>query len=715
MKKHPLHIAFLWHMHQPYYRDPKTGKYILPWVRLHGIKGYTDMLAAVEQFGGEGITFNFVPCLLEQLTDIASENEMDLYFDLSQKTANTLDQAEKKIILKHFFSANYANMVQPYIRYRELLRKKGKGVTDKQLDQVCREYTTQDFLDLQVWFNLTWFGWAAEAKYDLIPGLKKKGRNYTESEKNDLLRLQLDTLKEIIPAYRSAWQEGAIEIATSPYYHPILPLVIDNRIASISQPNDPMPASGYNRESDAALQLSRGREYVASLFSMEPVGLWPSEGSVSPAACELAGKAGFEWMASDESVLMATLQRSDRENMLYRNYRTEDNGPTIVFRDKILSDAIGFRYSSNTAKAAVNDLIAHLSKIAESPDKNEERIVPIILDGENAWEYFPDGGYNFFKELYSRLRKDKRFQLTTIGNYISEHPAKETLPSIFPASWINGSFRIWIGDPFKNRAWDLMADTVNAFEEQDKSQTDSDSLRKAHEWLLRAEGSDWFWWYGQPNSSDFDHEFDYLFRANLVEVYKELGIDPPEDLSHPITEETKIEKDIALFPISPLIDGKETHYYEWVGARVINAGDSSGSMNFTSSLMERLLYGISSDCFYLRLDFTDKAPDLVMPEIYVIFTGLHQAILSIRNLKLNEDIILSWQAEKPPSEECLAAFNKVLEIGIPFTNLIPEGEKVVEFAISLKQKNLEVERWPREGFYICPCPTQEYLNSNWVV
>jgi len=708
-----LNICFLWHMHQPYYRDPSSGKYILPWVRLHSIKGYNDMLAAARRFEKIKVAFNFTPCLIKQLCDLVEGEETDLYYELSARPAADLELAEQKTILQYFFSANWETMVLRYPRYRDLLHRRGRRIADAELEGACLRLAEQDWRDLQVWFNLTWFGWAAEEEHPLIAQLKRKGRDFSEAEKTELLSLQKTILAGIIPAYQEVWQKNQIEISTSPFYHPILPLLIASYCARISQPQDEMPKSEFQRPGDAREQLVRGRAFIAEKFGKAPVGLWPSEGSVSPAVCELADEAGFIWLATDEAVLLATLGGGKREDAIYQSYRAYKDGPTCIFRDRFLSDAIGFRYSHNTARQAVDDLIGHLENIAAAQKSPEEHVVAIVLDGENAWEYFPDGGRSFFEELYGRLSKHPKLKTATVSEFVAEHPSNKILPPIFPASWIRGSFRIWIGDPVKNAAWERLQESANVIEQHERKPNAREATKKAREWLLIAEGSDWFWWYGEPNSSDFDAEFDQLFRFNLMKIYEELGLDIPEELLKPI-ERAEIEEELPLFPMQPVIDGRETTFYEWVGARSVRASEFSGSMNLSTGHLEKVFYGLSETHLCLRLDPSEHFQDRKDLKIIVRFMGAGQPMLRVQGFRAGQKPQAMWCWEKPLQEVPDVAFDKILELAIPF-DLLPSDREEVYFAILLLRGDLEIERWPREGSYVCPRPTPEYLIKNWVV
>ncbi|MCX6640005.1 MAG: glycoside hydrolase family 57 protein [bacterium] len=709
-----LNVAFLWHMHQPYYRDPKNGKYILPWVRLHGLKGYSDMLAAIQKFGDVRVTFNFVPALLAQLDDLSSGRESDTYYDISLKPAEDLEPAEKKIMLKYFFSASWANMVMVHPRYRDLLNKRGRKMVESDIEDLSKRFTVQDFRDLQVWFNLAWIGWSAEDRYPIIGELKRKDRNFIEEDKRQLLDLQLQVLKDIIPNYRAAWDQGNIEISTTPFYHPILPLLVDNRSARISQPGDPMPGHSFLRPQDAREQLQRGLETAKQHFGRAPLGLWPSEGSVSPAVCELAGDTGFKWIATDENVLLATLNDVRREDSIYSSYLASIDGLTLFFRDHDLSDAVGFRYARNAPKRSADDLLGNLLNIAKSRPTPEESIVAIILDGENAWEYFPDGGKKFFEELYTQLTNHSLLQMCTFSEFAEKHPAKKILPPIFPASWINGSFRIWIGDPVKNLAWDRLGETAAFLDRQTAVATDTKVLEDAREHLYIAEGSDWFWWYGEPNHSVFEEEFDYLFRSNLIQIYREFGVEPPANLLEPIRVGGSRTSDSALFTIDPVIDGKETFFYEWIGAQEIDSDDFSGAMNLVSSVIDRLFFGFTESHFCLRLDPTNAFRTMVDLRVEVQFNKGAGLIHAIELTSFNSGEVKIDAKEGKSAGDIQAAFDHVLELKIPF-NTLPHDEDSVPFSVRILQGNLELEKWPREGFYKCPQPTPEYLSENWII
>ncbi|RJP73654.1 MAG: glycoside hydrolase family 57 [Candidatus Zixiibacteriota bacterium] len=708
-----LNVAFLWHMHQPDYRDPGTGQPLMPWVRLHGLKGYTDMLEAVRRFPEIRVTFNFAPVLVKQLVALTLEGQTDHYWDLTAKPGEELEIGERKHILRHFFSANWETMVLKYPRYRDLLHRRGRDVSEAELERAAGRFSDQDLRDLQVWFNLAWFGWAAEERHPQIREWKRKGRNFSEEDKLAVLQMQKEVLSRILPDYRAAWEQEAIEISASPFYHPILPLLVDSGAARICQPRDDMPDKPFMRPDDAREQLRRAMEYTKKHLGRAPEGLWPSEGSVSPKAAEFAGEAGFRWMATDEAVLMATLGRGKREEVIYQGYRTSPSGPDIVFRDRYLSDAIGFRYARNTAKQAVDDLLGHLQNIASHKAHPENHVAAVILDGENAWEYFSDGGRLFFEELYGRLSKHPRLRTATVGSYLKAHPPETVLPPLFPASWIRCSFRIWIGDPIKNVAWNRLRECGEMIDEYLKKPQKREAALRAREWLLVAEGSDWFWWYGEPNNSSFDAEFDQLFRLNLMQAYKELGVPVPPTLEHPI-DVSEMPEEVPLFPMEPIIDGKETTFYEWVGARVIKASDLSGAMTFTTRLFDRVCYGLSPSHFFLRLDPSEHLRDRQELTLVIRFIGEGQPRVEMGNLEAPEHLEAVWIRGETRHPLKAAAIGRIIELAVPFDQL-PRELNEIHFAVLLKRGDFEIERWPRLGTYACPWPTPEYLTRNWVI
>ncbi len=456
-------------MHQPYYKDDISGSYILPWVRMHGIKDYYDMPALLSDFPAIHQTFNVVPSLLKQIRDYVENGATDKFLTLTLKPAAELDQDDKLFLLRNSFMANWDTMIKPYPAYWSLLDRRGYSVSPNDLRNATRYYTTQDYLDLQVWFNLTWFDPVFKQNDPFIKSLIQKGSNFNENEKALLIRKQRDVMALIIPEYKRLAELGRIELTTTPFYHPILPLLYDTDLAKIAVPDIHLPQNRFRHPEDAQAQIERAMDYHEKLFGSRPSGMWPSEGSVAEEILPLLADAGVKWIGTDEGVLARSLGRPIERDfagvmknpeVLYQPYLAGkgDKRVSMVFRDHTLSDLIGFVYSKWDYKNAVHDLIDRLHRVrrglADGP-----HLVSIILDGENAWEYYQNDGRDFFLYLYERLSGEQGIRCVTVGEYLKEHPAQASIEHLHAGSWINSNFRIWIGHEEDNRAWDLLSQT----------------------------------------------------------------------------------------------------------------------------------------------------------------------------------------------------------------------------------------------------------------
>jgi alpha-amylase/alpha-mannosidase (GH57 family) len=534
-------VAILWHMHQPYYEDLVTREHILPWVRLHALKDYYGMVALLREFPDVHVTFNLVPSLLVQLEAFAEDRARDPYLELSLKPAVALTGSDVAFILDNFFHAHRQRMIEAYPRYRELLEKRGSAPPGAERPAtIAARFSAEDLRDLQVWHKLAWFDPIYLATDERIRGLAAKDRGFTEDDKALLRRVEVELLNRVIPEYRDAIARGQIEVSTSPFYHPILPLLCDTDIYRRTHPASAMPKRRFQHPEDAAEQLERAAACHERLFGKRPVGLWPSEGSVSDAMVPLVAEAGFRWMATDEQILANSLGirfardaagNLDQPERLYAAYGVKAGGAGVscVFRDHGLSDLIGFAYSGWNAHAAATDFVTRLvdaGRRYRERTGGEEAIIPIILDGENAWEHFEGGGRPFLRALYGQLQAHP--ELTTVTMEQACKEPRHELRGIFPGSWIDSNFYIWIGHRDDQRGWDQLAEARQALE--DAAEVAPDALAAAREEMLIAEGSDWFWWYGDDHSSDHDREFDDLFRRHLRNVYRLLGKPVPDEL-----------------------------------------------------------------------------------------------------------------------------------------------------------------------------------------
>lgn len=532
-----LHLAFIWHMHQPMYRKPHTHHYMMPWVRLHASKDYLDMLMLVQQYPRLKHTFNFVPSLLEQLEDYATGKASDDYLQLSQKPVNRLTSQDKAAILDAFFDLNWEQMLFPFPRYRELAAQR---------EQKPDSYTEQDFLDLTTWFNLAWMDPLHRERLPTIQALVAKGRNFSEADRKEVLTQQQKILQDTLPAYREALNNQQIELTTTPYYHPILPLLQDTQNTRRSRPESSVPHQTLKAPADVAAHLKKARTYHQQSFGEAPQGLWPSEQSMSPDILAQVAAQGFSWFASSEGILWHSLgiwgQREEGihpfHEQLYRPYRVQagEQHLTVVFRDIYLSDWLGFNAWKGDNREQAHIFYQELKKLQQklqSTGSDFPYLITIALDGENCWEYYQEDGKIFLETLYQLLNEDLSIENTTVSEYLKKHPAQDTLEHLHPGSWINSDFSTWIGEPTKNKAWDLLIDTRNALKAHE-NKLSPEARQEAWEMLYTAEGSDWFWWFGVGHSSRHDAHFDMAFRTYLKGVYDVLGMDIPQPLLHPL-------------------------------------------------------------------------------------------------------------------------------------------------------------------------------------
>jgi alpha-amylase/alpha-mannosidase (GH57 family) len=601
-------VAILWHMHQPYYEDLATGEHILPWVRMHALKDYYGMVALLREFPEVKLTFNLVPSLLVQLEAFAEGRARDSHLELGLKPAARLSDDDRKRILAEFFHAPRGRMIDPHPRYLELLQKRdARG-----------GYTDADFLDLQVWHKLAWVDPFYLDGDQRVLRLLAKQRGFDESDKHTLREVELDVMQHVIPEYAAAAARGQAELSTSPFYHPILPLLCDSDIYLTTHPYASVPRPAFRRREDAVAQLARARDCHRRLFGTSPSGLWPSEGSVSDAVAVLAAEAGFSWMATDEAILGRTIGhefrrdengRVDAPDPLYRAYNVQTGGAEIacLFRDHALSDLIGFHYSGWEADAAANDFVNRLVEAGRrfsSASGGGEATIPVILDGENAWEHFEGGGRPFLRALYGKLSHHPELRTVTMSD-ASTRPTR-TLSGIFPGSWIDANFFIWIGHPDDQRAWRQLRDARDVFErtQNDVSAEDRD---RAYAEVLIAEGSDWCWWYGDDHSSDHDLDFDDLFRRHLRNIYEMLRQPIPEELFVTNITTRGVPRAVAepVGLLHPTLDGRVTSYFEWLAAGSVETEGPSGTMTGSDrqgALLQRLFYGFDLERLYLRMD-----------------------------------------------------------------------------------------------------------------
>jgi len=540
-----LKVVLCLHMHQPEYRDLDSGEYQLPWTYLHAIKDYVDIAYHLEATPKARAVINFAPVLLAQLDDYATQieswqNEGTALSDplLSALTANTLpsDVSARIALLSACLRANELRMVERFPPFKELTEVALEMNTSSRAGYLSEQY----FADLLVWYHLAWLGETVRRTDLTARRLIEKGANFDFDDRRDLLALIGRLLGSIIPRYAALAREGKVELSMSPYGHPIVPLLLDFECAHESIPDAAMPAAdGYpgGRES-ATEQLRRGMDAFRAHFGVEPKGCWPSEGAICTGTIELLSEAGFAWAASGEGVLSNSLRHAGQEpgaDNLFHAYRVAEHATRCFFRDDALSDAIGFNYQQWHADDAVADLIHRLKSIRDDREQPAERVVSIILDGENAWEHYPDNAYYFLSALFETLSAQSELHLTTFSECLAQPVAEFELPSLVAGSWVYGTLSTWIGEGAKNRAWDYL---VEAKREVDSASHGGHLTARQSEEVRRqlavCEGSDWFWWLGDVNPSESVAAFDSLFRMHLQRLYRLMAVEVPPHLNGPL-------------------------------------------------------------------------------------------------------------------------------------------------------------------------------------
>ncbi len=686
----PLRVAILWHMHQPDYRDPVTGKTLLPWAYLHAVKDYGEMLQTAAEVPGARMTFNLVPTMLEQLARYVDGRARDLWIETAAKPAGELSAEERALILRQFFSVHTDRHIQPFRRYRELARRRGTA-----LDPDIQAFSEQDLRDLQVWFLLAWSGHHLRQESPLVKYLLVKGEHFTEEEKAQLLALYDRVIGEVIDLYRKMEDTGGIEISVTPYAHPILPLLCGTATAREATPGIQLPTTAFKHPEDARLQVRLGLDFVSEKLGAKARGMWPSEGSVSEETVRILAEEGAAWAASDEGILARSLPGglSDRRR-LYRPYSYA--GLPLLFRDRELSDRIGFVYAHWSPERAAADLIEQLKRVAAlAPDG----LVPLILDGENCWERYQDNGHPFLIALYQGLLAEPSLRMVTVSEALAEM-RPEPLPKLAAGSWINSNFCIWIGHPEENTAWDWLErarrDVLDATGLKVPDGSDGQPLPEILKHLLRAEGSDWFWWYGDDHSTDQADIFDLLFRRHLEALYREAGLPVPTQLFQPIKPGRAAKaatEPTALF--TPLIDGRVSDYFEWLAAGIADLAATGAMHTAHHREFSVLHYGYDRERLYLRLDPEEDLRGLLGSDGRLeIRFGVDAA--RIARLVPGGRLRLS-DGEGTLLAEGVAACGRIIELGIPLASLALEADATLILSIHLFKGENETARWPAEG------------------
>src|SRR5579862_828044 len=708
-------------MHQPYYVNPVTPTAMMPWVRMHSVKGYLDMISVIEDFPGIHPNFNLTPVLLLQIKELVEGRIKDLWLEWSRKPAADLEEDEKFALLENFFKSNWDNLIQPEPRYWELLNKRGLTLYRDDVRRGLRYFSTQEFLDLQVWYNLAWCGYTACRLYPELQELRKKGRNYTEEEKNRLLDIHLEIMRLVLRKYADAEARGQAELTTTPFYHPILPLVYDSAFAERSLPGRKFP-DRFHWPQDAAAHLKLAVAQHTELFGKAPRGLWPSEGSIAPELIPLMEEAGIQYFCSDEENLFNSLKRDPAcQNQvvdhleLFQGWRVRYDGGAVnaLFREKPLSDFIGFMAAKNEPAKAASHLLHHLRHIAGMVP-HDTGLIPLMLDGENAWETFADGGEGFLRALYGGMESDPVLHSCTIEDHFRRHPPRREITTLHTGSWIGSNFDIWIGEDEENRAWDLLGETRAFLQRQiDSGALDPERHASAMREIYAAEGSDWFWWYGPDFSSENDDLFDELFRQHLKNVYLLCNQVPPPHLDRPINRaKTTQIYEPPTHLLSPRVTGRLTSYFEWIGAGQYTAGGEQGAMYRSERLMEKMFFGFDAESFYLRIDL------LKWDRVALVLTFAQPAGVSLHTGPLTRDgkqhFTLKRPHKKGLTRDTLAAA-EIIELAVALSDLgVAKGDPL-SFRVQILQDGIERELYPESDLVKLTVPSGEFSLEKWMV
>jgi alpha-amylase/alpha-mannosidase (GH57 family) len=697
-------VVFLLHMHQPEYVDPRTGRALLPWVRLHGARGYLDVARLLDEYPAIRLTVNFVPSLVAQLQAVVDGAEDEW---LRIALLETWNDRERAFAVERFFSLPWDRAVRTRPRYAELLAMR----------EAKAHFSDGDVRDLTVLFNLGWLGFAARQGDDELAALEHRGRDFSRDDLLHVVDKQRSACARVLPLYRALAARGQVELSSSPFYHPIVPLLVDTEHARRALPHASLPPPFVHPE-DGDAQIGRGAAAHERAFGARPRGMWPPEGSISPEAVAAYAKAGIGWLATDEGNLWRSFALADQPHArgdLYRVYRHQ--GVDMVFRDRELSDKIGFAYAHGDAHAGVHDLLERAraaAALSTAPD-GEPALVPIFLDGENPWEQYPGYGEPFLRALFAALSNDSQLATASVGQHLAAAPSRSSLERVHSGSWIDSDFHIWIADPVKNRAWELLGRARACFERAAADGLAPAQREAAYEHLLAAEGSDWFWWFGEPFTSMEDALFDELFRAHLAGAYHALGLPPPRELDEPVATQPPSAESLVTAPyafIHPRIGGNR--YYDWQGAGRYRV--PRGAAMADTPMVATILFGFDRQQLYLRLEPQEgRAPELAAARLEVeIAVDARRLLLTCdgERVRIDERADSEWRQRDQAGP---AARGRVLELAVPFARLgVDAGARLaLTFRLVDAASGAPLARYPVDAALWLTVPGDAFEAENW--
>ncbi len=707
-----IRFALWWHMHQPCYRDTASGRLTMPLTFLHAVKDYYDMLRL--GLGREGVrtTFNLVPSLMDQI-ELSGRPDSDVFIETLLKRPEDLDEEELSFLLQFLFLGDVSRQVLPLTRYYHLYEKWerrsacGKG---------ARLFLPAEILDLEVLFLLSWTGTVLREEEPFVRTLIARESHFTQEEKEELVRILQSRVSAILGSYRQALTEGQIEITTTPYYHPILPLLFNFENVRAVEKDLPLPSIRCSLEDDAALQVEKSMARFKAAFGASCRGMWPAEGAVSSESLALMERHGIEYAGSDEEVLANSLglrfpDFGGNRELVYRPWKVRTAGGeiSVLFRDRTLSDLIGFTFQRMGAASAVNTFLERIHEIRKGL-KTENAVIPVILDGENAWEHYPDNAREFLDRLYDALGSDESIQMVTPSEALD--PARaEVLDRVVPGSWIGGRLSTWVGHPEKNRAWELLCRAKKLLEPYLPG-LDRPTGEKVREQILIGEGSDWFWWFGDDHFTTLSDRFDELFRLHLVNAFRFAGVDTPSEYLQAIKKagprgHLRVPTDV----ISPILDGRVSNYFEWLHSGHFDLNVDQGPMHRSNLILRDLRYGFDGGFLYLKLgsegDFAGRAKGLALA-VEILMPAKRSIHLNVAHGEM--EVVENTFSRAGVR----AAAGKVAEIRLPLEVLgAGPGQEIMLFFSLFRGKEL-VEKAPSLSLVKILVP-EDYDLEYWIV
>lgn len=724
MKK--LSLAFVWHLHQPNYRTPNDDVMLMPWTRLNAVQTYSGMLSFMEKFSKLKLNFDISPTLLDAIEGYAEGKISDIHQNLTLTQVEDLSPDDLEFILNYFFDLDYGKYIAKYPRFEDLYKRR---FAKEEID--LDEFSMSGYSDIMTMFNLVWFREEQLKEYPEVEEIAKKGKHYTNKHCVTLINAQRDIIQKIIPTFKKYLSEKKIEILTCPYYHPILPIVSDMDSAKSPNLRTPLPGSDIKMQDCAKSQIEMGMKRTEEVFGVKPKGMWLPEQGISREIAEMIADSGLEWTISDETVLSGTIKKDIIRDFkgfhqdpfdLCQTYSLNfANNLKVVFRDSVLPNLISFEYPNYDAKVAARDFYERIkvvySKFINAPSKNH--LLTIAMDGENAWHNYNDGGKEFLEELYGLIENDPTLETVLLSDYIENVDHVQKLDTIKSGSGVNNDFRFWTAEPIKNMAWRYLFNTYEDLKKFAKERPDDDfGAKEAWEHLYTAQGSDWFWWFGEPNDSGQDHLFDFLFREHLKAVYSSLNIPVPEHLDKPLFSLSGKPSRVPKSLISPPLTGKRDYDGEWKNAGCIDI--SSSPLMQENKLFNKIYFGADYDNLYLLFDVNQYVYNLSESEepIYQVYVYIKtnndefRYSAPVRPLNKTENVCQLiknaytheikitfmqgklypfffskamknnlWVMEKNNSIQCV--YDEVVELKIPFEDLnVKSGEKIDFFIIN---------------------------------